>query len=318
MDRRICMDKVFGINFRSYWMGISICMVMLLHIVMYRSSDEFLFRTLKMLFLQGDAGVNVFFFLSAYGLCHSLENNSINKFYRNRISRIYPMYLVYIVGLYVYRGCPVDYKSLFLDLSGLKVFCWDERPGDAWYMSAIIITYLLFPLLFRLMSKSIMRKWQMVLLVVVMITFLYYIPGIHSFFLAMFHARLYIVLLGIASYFMIEDKQKTALIKLYSSVAALSLFFYNDCSFYFYIPLVLWCCDRLINKHPCFHFFSFIGRHSLEIYLAQVFTLQVLLANTMGNYYLDVMLCLLLTIPLAWILYVAHKYSWKLINFRCK
>ena len=84
MDRRICMDKVFGINFRSYWMGISICMVMLLHIVMYRSSDEFLFRTLKMLFLQGDAGVNVFFFLSAYGLCHSLENNSINKYYRNR------------------------------------------------------------------------------------------------------------------------------------------------------------------------------------------------------------------------------------------
>ena len=56
------MDKVFGINFRSYWMGISICMVMLLHIVMYRSSDEFLFRTLKMLFLQGDAGSMCSFF----------------------------------------------------------------------------------------------------------------------------------------------------------------------------------------------------------------------------------------------------------------
>lgn len=312
------MDRVFGMQYRSYWMGISICLVMLLHIVMYRYSDDFLFRTLKMLFLQGDAGVNVFFFLSAYGLCHSFENNSISKYYRNRIARIYPMYLVYIVGLYVYRGYPIDYKSLFLDLTGLRVFCWDERPGDAWYMSAIIITYLLFPLLYTLMSKPIMRKWKLVWFLIILITFLYYAPGIHSTFLGMFHARLHVILLGIASYFIIRDKQETTLIKLYSSVAALSLFFYNDCSFYFYIPLILWSCDRSVNKLPCFTLFSFVGRYSLEIYLAQVFTLQVLLAKMCGNYYLDVLLCLLLTIPIACLLHVVHNCSWMFINSRCK
>lgn len=318
MDRRVCMDRVFGVQYRSYWMGISICLVMLLHIVMYRSSDDFLFRTLKMLFVQGDAGVNVFFFLSAYGLCHSYENNPIRKYYRNRIARIYPMYLLYIVGLYMYRGNPIDYKSLFLDLTGLKVFCWDERPGDAWYMSAIIITYLCFPLLYALMAKPIMRKWKAVFFVIIIITFIYYTPGMHSIFLGMFHARLHVILLGIASYFIIKEKQESTLITLYSSVAALSLFFYNDCSFYFYIPLVLWSCDRLIITHPCFKLFSFIGRHSLEIYLAQVLTLQVLLAKTCGNYYLDVLLCLLFTIPLACLLHFAHKYTWKSINSRCK
>lgn len=312
------MDRVFGMQYRSCWMGISICLVMLLHIVMYRYSDDFLFRTLKMLFLQGDAGVNVFFFLSAYGLCHSFENNSISKYYRNRIARIYPMYLVYIVGLYVYRGYPIDYKSLFLDLTGLRVFCWDERPGDAWYMSAIIITYLLFPLLYTLMSKPIMRKWKLVWFLIILITFLYYAPGIHSAFLGMFHARLHVILLGITSYFIIGDKQETTLIKLYSSVAALSLFFYNDCSFYFYVPLILWSCDRSVNKLPCFTLFSFVGRYSLEIYLAQVFTLQVLLAKMCGNYYLDVLLCLLLTIPIACLLHVVHNSSWMFINSRCK
>ena len=47
----------------------------------------------------GFLGVGIFLFLSAYGLCKSIEKNAVVLFYKHRVERVVPMYLIMGVGI---------------------------------------------------------------------------------------------------------------------------------------------------------------------------------------------------------------------------
>lgn len=77
------LDNIFGLQNRKLYMGISILWIICYHFYLVTQSffDENLYF-LKLLFRNGYVGVDVFFILSSYGLCCSLERSSIRKYYK--------------------------------------------------------------------------------------------------------------------------------------------------------------------------------------------------------------------------------------------
>lgn len=51
--------------------------------------------------LPGVVGVDIFLFYSGYGLCCSLENNTLKTFYMRRLKRIYPMLMLFTLLSYL-------------------------------------------------------------------------------------------------------------------------------------------------------------------------------------------------------------------------
>ncbi len=97
--------------------------------------------------LFGHWGVEVFLFVSGFGIVHSLRKNSIKKYYTNRITRILPSCILVGIGKYffVQFGFIKHISSnIFLLLTNIYL----------WYIYAILVYYALAPLLYKLIKKS--------------------------------------------------------------------------------------------------------------------------------------------------------------------
>lgn len=102
----------------------------------------------------GSGGVEIFLFLSGMGLFYSLSGNPrLSDFYRKRLRRVMPAYLVFggvgwlILDILLRK---TGWLPFLLDFS--TVSFWTEGTRLVWYISLIFILYLLFPLLYRLVS----------------------------------------------------------------------------------------------------------------------------------------------------------------------
>ncbi len=139
--------------------------------------DELHFKRLKQLIIAdpisiirysfsyfGHYGVQLFIFISGYGLYISIKNKEIYyfKFIKERIQKLYPTLLLIVVFLLVaipiWEGeiNPATIKSLLLKLTLLFNFIPGEAlavTGPFWFFSLIVQLYLLFPLLLKLKRK---------------------------------------------------------------------------------------------------------------------------------------------------------------------
>ncbi len=122
--------------------------------------------------------VSMFLILSGYGIHKSYTKYSSadgNKglvsdlrFIKNRLLKLWaPFWIIYIIfvplGLFfgrsfieIYNSNPINYISDFFGLSFLVSREWMSNTMNAtwWYMSIIIVFYLIYPLLHRLMNYS--------------------------------------------------------------------------------------------------------------------------------------------------------------------
>ena len=104
-------------------------------------------------------GVDVFIFLSAFGLCYSLQKNNLNLYYKNRLKRILPTWLLVLIGVHIiglllssrFPDMDFNYPKNFVECiswySGLGYFfgtCHYE-----WYVPSLLLLYCISPLLFR-------------------------------------------------------------------------------------------------------------------------------------------------------------------------
>ena len=71
---------VFSKDARTYLMGLAIISVVMVH-VSTQEIEHPIYKLISFVFSNGHLGVNVFFLLSAYGLCFSYNRNSLKKFY---------------------------------------------------------------------------------------------------------------------------------------------------------------------------------------------------------------------------------------------
>ena len=84
---------------RSFLMGVAMIMVIVYHLFCWVYNPIGIFNI-------GYIGVDVFLFLSGLGLSYSYEKNSIVHFYKNRIKRIYPIYLLSVLATYIIFKLP--------------------------------------------------------------------------------------------------------------------------------------------------------------------------------------------------------------------
>lgn len=133
---------------RKALMGVAILLIML-----YHSSVIFEIPIFRHLFSNGDIGVELFAVLSGIGIYHSLSKNSIIVFYKKRIARIVPSFLLvsipYSLFLLLCRGA--SWKYFVSLVSGIAPLLGDYT---FWFVSFIMLCYLVSPVLFLILSRT--------------------------------------------------------------------------------------------------------------------------------------------------------------------
>lgn len=121
-------------------MGCSMIFIMLYHQT-WVDSGVF-FQWMQML---GYIGVEVFLFVSGFGIVYSLRKNSLGQYYKNRAIRLLPACILFglcKIGLSCIPSMPPT-KNLILDLFSLS----------HWYIYAIVVYYLIAPIIYKIMCK---------------------------------------------------------------------------------------------------------------------------------------------------------------------
>lgn len=311
------MEKLLSLEKRQYLMGIAIVLITLHHLALYGSG--FLFS----LFIDGNIGVDIFFFLSVFGCCCSLKrlNGECVGFYKRRALRIYPMYVVFLFILLIFFYPDLDFckkMSLFgAQITGLSLFNGSEIL--AWYVPATIVVYAVLPLIYRILvyiqlHDSASYCLQIVLLVLLLATN-FKMPILMN---TAFAFRLPILYLGILTFLNIHREER--MVGIYV-VAAVFSFFVPQLVMKasVILPLVLYGFAKsglpLLGESV----FSFLGRHSLELYLSQYIAIGTLFAHRLygfvsENLYVQIVLSLVFTGALSVVLFYLNKLIVKYVQ----
>ena len=230
---------------------------------------------------NGNLGVDIFLFLSAFGLCFSLKKNTIKRFYLNRFKRILPtwwvvLFAVHIMGLLVGSKFPdgsfvypQSISDMFFWYTGLGYFfntCFYE-----WYIPTLLFFYLLIPLVYRLTRNGVLLMF----ILSVPLVLLYKWSGILPH-LSLSVTRIPIFLLGVLFFKNLEQNKHNLFF-----VTCLILFIcIFALSFFWKVPPVVQAAPLLPMglglislflslKYTRFIdvFFAFVGTISLEFYL---------------------------------------------------
>ena len=135
-------------KYRAQIMGIAIIWIMLYH---YNFNTNLF---LNSFIIFGYGGVDIFIFLSGYGLYYSsLKSLKIGAFYKKRAERILPIYLFSILLWGGLKG--ESLKTVFLEMTTLGfILPFLQIPTFDWYIPAIIILYLIFPFYIKCFQKN--------------------------------------------------------------------------------------------------------------------------------------------------------------------
>lgn len=291
-------------------MGWAIIMIMLCHIQYTCYDDSLHMKIMRFLFKKGEFGVDVFLFLSIIGLCYSFENRSIKNYYKNRIKRLFPMYLIFLcLSFMFFRSNQHIIRDVIFQITGLSNFTGNHF--NEWYIPAIILIYISFPILFFSIKKICERSVKIGVMVIILLIYSYVF--FKNIVTPYFACRFYLIPLGIIVYH-IHIKKVTGNYMFVLLVVAISqLFIPSEFRMYLYVPLLLVLSDRYINKLPLYSIVSWFGKHSLDIYLGQ--TLGFIYFCSQSTYATEVKLLMgiIITMISAAFMYWLHEFFYKTI-----
>lgn len=286
-------------------MGFSILWIIVFHFCFY--GNLFRISILEFLFSKGYIGVDVFLFLSAYGLCYSYERNTLKQYYLNRGRRLFPMYLLFVaVALFFFQ---INYEDSAVKLAicqctGIASF---RNVDFEWYIPALIVVYVVFPLLFKGMKRLYeYSKWATPFFLFVIVLL---IPQISKVVFPIFAYRLPIIFLGILTFLAYKHNDERYLLSVYVFFASITIItkLSVNISMSLLIPLVLFSLGKIDINFPFNKGLSFIGNHSLEIYLAQNLALNHYYLNSDSPFVFKTMVALVIIIVGAFVLYYFQK-----------
>lgn len=136
-------------KYRSEIMGIAILLICICHSTLFLGQDVLKIYDYIRNFCK--IGVDIFFIMSGLGLYNSFSrDNNIWRFYKKRLTRILPTYFMVILIWAVI--------SIVLSLESFTGFLWKYSlisfwmSGELveWFIAAIILLYLVFPILYWL------------------------------------------------------------------------------------------------------------------------------------------------------------------------
>lgn len=223
----------------------------------------------------GDCGVDIFLFLSGYGCYYSFKKDeNVEKFYIKRVIRILPS-VILLLPIFALIVCWRNDNSFFLIINPRYYIM--SIYSSFWYIGAIIVFYLLFPLFYRWNKKKCSTFFVALLVAFVGIFLVHQIGSSLLDPLVLYFARCPVFILGMLfakNNNLFNYKKTIALI----TIAILPLLFVipKDYQRIGYISLALtsvtflpYCFEKIpqtINK-----LFTIIGIASLEFYMIHVF-----------------------------------------------
>lgn len=124
---------------RTFLMGLAMISIMLFHQVWVKDLVMHGFR------FCGNMGVDIFFFVSGFGIAFSLDKHTTKEFYKRRLLRLMP--LCFFVGI-------IKYIWSWFDPDLSSHLGWRIIIGfDLWFIEALIIFYIVSPLLYSLIQR---------------------------------------------------------------------------------------------------------------------------------------------------------------------
>ena len=290
-------------RYRGELMGAAMLFIILFHVPLARSNEFFGLRRC------GNVGVDMFLFLSGIGLWFSwVKNPDVWKFYKRRLLRIYPAWLV-MASLYYLPRFDWQFGN-YVDLIGDIAINWDFWLNDEltfWYIPAIMMLYLWAPPYMRLIQRHPIYKWLPVNQAVGHIE--------------IFWSRVPIFFIGINCGELVRRETKIDGAGIWM-VLILFLATFSSCVYLeqmthgrfplfvermIYIPFtitLILMLNRVFRRTPKWfnRFCAFFGALSLEAYLIHNhFVMAYIVPYHMG-YWLTALLTIVITIPLAWVL----------------
>ncbi len=142
-------------KYRAAMMGLAILMIMFCHLDVAQTHNGGETTKLARYLQTFTVGVDIFLLLSGFGLYYSYtkKRGSYFAFERKRISRVLPMYLLIGGTTYLIYDILIAHLSVKIFIKDITFLSWYFSGSTRyWYILAIIIFYLLFPLIYRLIS----------------------------------------------------------------------------------------------------------------------------------------------------------------------
>lgn len=266
---------------KLFFSGVAIVGILLSHLIGVDQENLF-----WRVFYPGFVGVDIFLFYSGYGLCRSLENNTLKMFYMRRLKRIYPMLVLftllsYLITSFLHHSHFTVY-DVFCNLTTLNFWGLGGFKFE-WYLSFIIYLYLLFPLLYRIVQK--LGFAFIIISFFLLYTFLFFYR--EGWFYQCAFSRIPIFLLGILCYqHNTPETYKQGLLVFLPALLVMGVFFglgivekyelvYMCAPFIFFL-LVLSFSSAIRKQNRIYSIFSFLGKYSLEIYLSNLLILSTI------------------------------------------
>ena len=144
-------------KYRAVLMGIAIILIMLCHLDITQTHHGIQITSLAHIFHFFTVGVDIFLFLSGMGLYYSYTKNkqSYFKFEKKRIIRVVPYYLVIAGITYFISDILIQHLTAGKFFSDLLFISWFSAGNTKyWYILAIIVFYLLFPVLYKFIHNG--------------------------------------------------------------------------------------------------------------------------------------------------------------------
>ena len=317
-------------RYRGELMGIAMIFIFLFHIALPRSDMFFGLRRV------GNIGVDMFLFLSGVGLWFSwMKHPSLKLFFKRRYLRVYPAWFIISCLYYIphFHGGGV---RAWVDLIGDITINWDFWLHDElkfWYIPAMMMLYLFAPPYMQLIRRHPVYRWLPVVMILWCIL-VQYVSPIHNAVghIEIFWSRLPIFFIGINMGEAVRRKDKMdgasiwMILIVFAMTLSASIFLEQELHGHFpiyvermlYIPLTITTIlllNRVFRRTPKWFntIFKFVGALSLECYLIHIHFVLDYIPKTCG-YWTTFLVCVVITMPLAWLLSKIVNYISKFIE----
>lgn len=279
-------------TYRTQLMGIATLMIIVCHAP---ASGVLLPDIIARISVLGNYGVDLFLFLSGIGVYNSFyrkpqKNLEMYKFWKKRFIRIFFPYLIIYIPYCIAMMLLGEYtfNDTLLCLSAIEF--WFNHRG-AWFVSLILVLYLISPLLYVLMTNR--KKYIYVLLIVSLIVFLSNISLenqsnsyiIYNMQGAFSRAPSFIIGMAIGQFCIDKTQLSISWLVILATIGAvLRIYSFTNCTNWTVVPIIIYC---LLNVRHIIRFdkiLIFFGKISLESYLFNI-TINMLFCVLIPDYF---------------------------------
>ncbi|NML69363.1 acyltransferase [Chryseobacterium sp. RP-3-3] len=292
--------KISQITFTRFLAAIAI-------VISHFNKDMFVYKTdyISNIFLKANVGVSYFFILSGFIMIvayHKKEKIVYFEYYKNRLARIYPLYVVGLLLFLVTRYSNFSIDKVFLYLFGLQSWI----PGKAmilnfpgWSISVEFLFYLIFPLLhnyfYSKKNKSIWVAGIVLWVITQVFSYLYEASpsykGPHTesheflYYFPLMHVSEFLVGNLAGLFFVKNFKQKNYDIPVILIFAAtmlslifVPLFYHNGLMALLFIPLIILISrnNGFVTKLFSLKPLEYLGEASYAVYITHIPILYIL------------------------------------------